>query len=247
MEQRVINFKNYIALHKSGYSIHDIEPLDNETYKVFALSNVDIRIIDKTKNYSLLTATQRLENFISDGGANNQFFYSIPIQTPSGDYVGFIYRHLFGHSYASIYKPFNDRVKKVPIMFGFYHDFDNYDRHTTCMPIVVCEGVKDAIVLKKLYPYVLSNNTSALRLNAEIISNITDKVILAYDNDPTGAEQSIKDKRILGRLGCSVDILKYENHKDAGEYINHPQELKKLREQLKLRLKGLMKGVTLVV
>jgi len=252
MEQKRVNFEDYITLHKSGRSIHDLQPLDNETYKIFSASNVDIRVIDRDKSINLLSRS-KLEHFATDrNGVSNQFFYSIPVQAPNGEYVGFIYRALFGHDYASIYKPFEDKVKRVPYMFGFFNDFQNYDRHTTCMPIVVCEGVKDAIVLKKFYPYVLSNNTSALRLNANIIANITNKVILAYDNDDTGHREAPKDKKKLAKLGCSVDLLKYDDWKedglkDAGEYINHPKKLKQLREQLKLRVKGLIEGVTLAI
>lgn len=247
MEQSKLNFKDYIELHKSGRSIRDLSPLDNETYKVFISSNTDIRVIDRDQSYSLLVKTEKLKHFTTDkDGISNRYFYSIPVQSPSGDYVGFIYRALFGHDYASIYRPFENKVKRVPYMFGFFNDFQNYDRHTMCMPIVVCEGVKDAIVLKRFYPYVLSNNTSALRVNANILANITDKVILAYDNDETGRKEIQKDKRKLANLGCSVDTLQY-TFKDAGEYINHPKELKELREQLKLKVKGLVKGVTLAV
>ena len=247
-EQKGLNFNNYIELHKSGRSIKELSPLKNETYKIFSLAKVDIRVIDRDSSYSLLVKTEKLKHFTTDrNGISNKYFYSIPVQSPSGDYVGFIYRSLFGHDYASIYKPFENKTKRVPYMFGFFGDFQNYDRHTTCMPIVVCEGVKDAIVLKQFYPYTLSNNTSALRLNANILANITDKVILAYDNDETGRREAPKDKRKLSNLGCSVDILHYNNFKDAGEYINHPAELKQLREQLKLKVKGLVKGVTLSV
>lgn len=247
MEQSKLNFKDYIELHKSGRSIRDLSPLDNETYKVFISSNIDIRVIDRDQSYSLLVKTEKLKHFTTDkDGISNRYFYSIPVQSPSGDYVGFIYRALFGHDYASIYRPFENKVKRVPYMFGFFNDFQNYDRHTMCMPIVVCEGVKDAIVLKRFYPYVLSNNTSALRVNANILANITDKVILAYDNDETGRKEIQKDKRKLANLGCSVETLQY-TFKDAGEYINHPKELKELREQLKLKVKGLVKGVTLAV
>lgn len=247
MEQSKLNFKDYIELHKSGRSIRDLSPLDNETYKVFISSNIDIRVIDRDQSYSLLVKTEKLKHFTTDkDGISNRYFYSIPVQSPSGDYVGFIYRALFGHDYVSIYRPFENKVKRVPYMFGFFNDFQNYDRHTMCMPIVVCEGVKDAIVLKRFYPYVLSNNTSALRVNANILANITDKVILAYDNDETGRKEIQKDKRKLANLGCSVDTLQY-TFKDAGEYINHPKELKELREQLKLKVKGLVKGVTLAV
>lgn len=102
------------------------------------------------------------------------------------------------------------------------------------------------MVLKKFYPYVLSNNTSSLRVNANVLANITDKIILAYDNDETGLEQTPKDRLKLARLGCSVDVMQFK-YKDAGEYINHPEDLPELRQQLKLRVKGLLEGVTLTV
>ena len=209
------------------------------------MSNIDIRVIERDSNYGTLVKTEKLKRFTVDAG---KYFYSIPLQSPSGDYVGFIYRSLFTHAYASIYKPFSDNVKRVPYMFGFYKDFEKFDNYKKCMPIVVCEGAKDAIVLKKFYPFVLANNTSALRLNANILANITDKVILAYDNDETGHKEVKRDKRKLAQLGCSVDILKYdEGFKDAGEYINHPNELKKLREQLRLRILGLCNGTVLTI
>ena len=57
-----------------------------------------------------------------------------------------------------------------------------------------------------------------------------------------------KDKRKLSQLGCSVDILKYDDEfKDAGDYINHPEKLKLLKHQLKLRVLGLCKGTVLAV
>lgn len=116
----------------------------------------------------------------------------------------------------------------------------------TCMPIIVCEGIKDAIMLKHMYPYVVSNNGSSLGLNAHVLSNITDKILLAYDNDKTGERQAPIDKNILTKLGCSVDILKFdEGYKDAADYFNHPTELKALKTQITQRIKGLIYGVTL--
>ena len=37
MEQRKINFEDYIKLHESGRNIHELQPLDNETYKIFSM------------------------------------------------------------------------------------------------------------------------------------------------------------------------------------------------------------------
>lgn len=245
-----LNFGDYVKLHERGYKIQDMKPLKNDTYKVFAsATNIDIRVINRDASYDLLVKLPKLAHFTTDKyGVSNKYFYSLPIQAPSGDYVGFVYRNLFSHDYASIYKPFTDKVKRIPYMFGFYKNFDDYDKYTSCMPIVVCEGIKDALVLRKLYPYVLANNTSALRININILTNITDKIILAYDNDETGHKESKKDKRKLSQLGCSVDILKYDDEfKDAGDYINHPEKLKLLKQQLKLRVLGLCHGTVLAV
>ena len=116
------------------------------------------------------------------------------------------------------------------------------------MPILVCEGAKDAIVLKKMYPYTVSCNTSSLGINTHILANITDKVLLAYDNDPTGAEKIKQDKKTLVKLGCSVDSLQYaDGFKDAADYVSHPQEISDLRQQIKNKINGLIFGVTLSV
>lgn len=244
------DFKDYVRLFNRGVSIKDLNPLENQTYRVLSLANVDVRIIDRDNARDLLTnagGCHQLKYFTTDSPkASHRYFYAIPIQAPSGDYVGFIYRTLFDKNYSSVNKPFADRTKKVPYMFGFYKDFDNYDRHTKCMPIVVCESAKDAILFKKFYPYVLANNTSRLGVSAHVLANITDKILLAYDNDSTGHQSTKVDKKILNGLGCSVDILKYDDgFKDLSDYIDHPQELRAIRTQLKNRIKGLMYGTTM--
>lgn len=246
-----INFDNFIALYKNGRPLKELSPLKNQTYKVLSAANVDIRIIDRNTLFNYLSKPERtkLDHFTVDtNGKSHRFFYAIPVQAPNGDYVGFIYRTLLDKSYASIYRPFIDNSKKVPYLFGFFNDFKTYNRHTTCMPILVCEGAKDAIVLKKMYPYTVSCNTSSLGVNTHVLANITDKVLLAYDNDSTGAEKIKQDKRTLTQLGCSVDTITYaEGFKDAADYVGHPQELRVLKKQLSNKLRGLIYGVTLSV
>ena len=248
-----INFENFIKLYESSVSIKTLKPLKNQTYKILMSTEIDVRVIDRNDMFTFLTKAERtkLDHFTVDiNGKSHRYFYAIPVQAPNGEYVGFIYRTLLDKSYASIYRPFEDNSKKVPYLFGFFKDFDNYNRHTTCMPILVCEGAKDAIVLKKMYPYTLSCNTSSLGINTHVLANITDKVLLAYDNDETGEDKIKQDKRTLVKLGCSVDSIKYSSDpyfKDASDYVGHPQELKELRKQIKNKLKGLIYGVTLSV
>ena len=72
--------------------------------------------------------------------------------------------------------------------------------------------------------------------------------MLAYDNDPTGAEKIKQDKKTLVKLGCSVDSLQYaDGFKDAADYVSHPQEISDLRQQIKNKINGLIFGVTLSV
>ena len=244
-----VNFNNYIELFEKGIPINQMNPMKNQTYRILASSGLDVRVINRDENYRTLSKCTKLSHFTLDTKSeSHKYFYAIPIQSPNGTYVGFIYRTVLGKSYASIYKPFESKIKKVPYMFGFYKDFQNYDRHTTCMPIVVCEGVKDALTLKKFYPYVISTNTSSLGLGKYILANITNKVLLAYDNDSTGKESTYKDKKALNSLGVTVDVLKYdEGFKDASDYLDHPQEFTNLRTQLKKRIKGLIDGVSVFV
>ena len=63
-----------------------------------------------------------------------------------------------------------------------------------------------------------------------------------------GEQQIKKDRYILTSLGCSVDVVKYdEGFKDAGDYVGHPQEYSSLRTQIKNKLRGLIYGATLSV
>ena len=246
-----INFNNFVRLYEESTSIKCLKPLKNQTYKVLMSAKVDIRVIDRNDLFKFLTKPERtkLDHFTVDSnGRSHRYFYAIPVQAPNGNYVGFIYRTILDKSYASIYRPFNDNTKKTPYLFGFFGDFKNFYRHTTCMPILVCEGAKDAIVLKKMYPYTVSCNTSSLGINTHILANITDKVLLAYDNDSTGAEKIKQDKKTLVKLGCSVDSLQYaDGFKDAADYVSHPQEISDLRQQIKNKINGLIFGVTLSV
>lgn len=246
-----INFNNFVRLYEESTSIKCLKPLKNQTYKVLMSAKVDIRVIDRNDLFKFLTKPERtkLDHFTVDSsGRSHRYFYAIPVQAPNGNYVGFIYRTILDKSYASIYRPFNDNTKKIPYLFGFFGDFKNFYRHTTCMPILVCEGAKDAIVLKKMYPYTVSCNTSSLGINTHILANITDKVLLAYDNDSTGAEKIKQDKKTLVKLGCSVDSLQYaDGFKDAADYVSHPQEISDLRQQIKNKINGLIFGVTLSV
>lgn len=237
--EKEIDIEKYIELYNLGVSIKSIKPLDNQTYKILMMSTTDIRVIDRKEVYSQLMFLEKIKHFTIDTKQHsNRFFYMIPLQTPKGTIVGFIFRSVFGKSYATVCKPFKDKNKKVPYMYGFYKDFATFDKHDKCPPIVVCEGLKDCILMKKIYPYVLANNTSSLGLNAYVLRNLSNKFILVYDNDETGNESVEIDKKNLRNIGCYVDSVKIEDgFKDCSDYISDPQALKRFKDKLVKKIK----------
>lgn len=233
MSERV-NIEDYIALHNSGIPLGKVRPIADQTFDVLKNSNVDVRIIDRDKNLGRLFNLSQLGAFSKDTKENShRYFYSVPVQTVSGTIVGFIYRTVFGKKYTTISRTFNTIEHKVPLMFGFYKDFADYDKSNDCKPIIVCEGLKDCITLKKIYPYVLSNNTSQMGINLQVLSNLTNKFILIYDNDKAGKEGTLEDINKVEKLKYDVVEIKIGNgYKDITDCLENKAYFEQLKTQL---------------
>lgn len=235
-----VDIEEYIKLYNKGLTMDDIEPLKNQTYKIFKVSKkADVRIIDRTLTYSNPNAFAKIKYFVQ----SNPYFYMIPMKTINETIVGFILRGVTKSEYSTITKEFSEYKKKVPFMFGFDSTFKKLDESEKCYPIVVCEGCKDCMVLKKYYPFVVANNTSSMGLNSVILRNMSDKFILAYDNDSAGQEGMDKDSKILRQSGAFVQRLSLDKEfKDCADYVGHPEKLKGLIHQLKSKVKVLYKS-----
>ena len=129
-------------------------------------------------------------------------------------------------------------------MYGFDKKFKKYDEEVEkrgkCLPIIVCEGSKDCLMLKKVYPYTLANNTSSMGVNAQILRNISNKFLLAYDNDQSGQEGIERDKSTLRNLGAYVESLQlHDGYKDCADYLDHPDKFEELKAQIKRKIRKL--------
>jgi len=234
--------EDYITLYNTGININDINPLNNETYKILKMSSTDIRIVNRDENYATLILLSKLKRFTLLLDSSNPFFYMIPIQTMKGTIIGFVFRELFKKNYDTFIRPFHDKTKKVPVMYGFYKDFLTYNKHIKSKPIVICEGIKDCILLKRIYPYVLANNGSSIRFNSHILSNITNKIVLLYDNDETGKDSTIKDSRILKDLNIIVESVNIDDgFKDCSEYLATPSKFNNFQKRFIKTIKQLDK------
>lgn len=103
-------------------------------------------------------------------------------------------------------------------------------------PIVVVEGTVDADVLASVEPNTVACLTSGLsRVNMEIITMLTNHVILAYDNDETGQKAVRRDSYLLRERGIRVSTLKHPlGHKDPGDVAQDMLEGQDLEVQMAL-------------
>ena len=95
-------------------------------------------------------------------------------------------------------------------------------------------------MLKQIYPYVLANNTSSMGVNAQVLRNISNKFLLAYDNDESGQEGIKRDKRTLRNLGAYVESLQlHDGFKDCADYLDYPNKFSELKDQVKRKIRKL--------
>lgn len=242
MQNETINvdIKDYIDLYEQGISLSNIKPLQNQTYRLFKLSGRDIRIVHRNKTYKNAEAFKKISFFLKA----NDYFYMIPVTTPKGTIVGFIVRGVLRNDYNTVSRMFSSYEAQVPLMFGFDKSFLTYDKKSEekgkCFPIIVCEGSKDCIMMKRVYPYTVSINTSSMGINAQVLRTISNRFLLAYDNDEAGERGMKKDKKVLRNLGAYVESIKlHENFKDCADYLDYPREFEELKAQVKRKLREL--------
>lgn len=229
-----VDIRDYIKLYENGYRLDQIKPLTNQTYQIFKNCGVDIRIVHRSAVYENAMAFTKIRYFIRD----NEYFYMIPVTTVKETIVGFILRGVTRSDYSTVSREFNDAKFRVPLMFGFSKSFELLDEKDYCYPIIVCEGSKDCLFLKQFYPFVVANNTSSMGLNAYVLVNLSNKFILAYDNDSAGQEGIEKDKKVLRSLGAqvvSLDLCK--EVKDCADYTKFPEKLNSLKEEIRYKMK----------
>lgn len=236
------SLENYIKLYNKGDSVRSINPLKNEHYRIFSLSNADVRIIDRDKVNELLIPLSKLHYFVNDHVVKdiktgrsifmkgNRFFYMIPIQSIRGNIISFSFRRVFDtertNKHYSLNSSNEDYNKSAPIFFGWYKDFEKFDFYSKngAKAIALCEGIKDCIYLKQFYPYVLALNGSSINAKgASFLRYLTNKVVFIPDTDKPGMDAYYNNDANLKKVGFFTRKIKLdEGIKDAASYINHP-------------------------
>lgn len=123
----------------------------------------------------------------------NPRFWLIPCAVP-GEFAGFVLRS-FGTPKDPKRKFLTYAPKEVRVWYGW----EAFEDYRVGEPIIVTEGIKDALALRQYYPYVVACMGAAgvTRTSARILSKLTRKVVLAFDGDIAGAKGASKAAKVL--------------------------------------------------
>jgi DNA primase len=194
----VIDF--YKALPDIKYSL-------NSEYNK-ALKNVEYKVFDIQKSFKDLDNLNNKD--LKDFAFKNTQVFIIPLRDMFDEIIGFILRSVEGkafHTYAV--------NRKYPMIFGL-NDFKDFKINE---PILLTEGIKDAMVLKQYYKYSLAYLTSQPSDKfMEYLENITNRIIFFPDNDNAGKKLKFNDFRKYTKYYVPYG-------KDLGEYWEEKEEI----------------------
>lgn len=114
------------------------------------------------------------------------------------------------------------RQTAVPYGIGQFSDDFKYGDW-----VVITEGTSDRDALIDIYPNTIAVLTSGLTtIQRQLIKNLTNKVILLYDNDKAGLDGMDKDSYILReKMGIKVETIDYiEDVEDPGTILEYKYE-----------------------
>jgi len=127
-----------------------------------------------------------------------------------------------GKGYMKIYSPYADKFKwisNINLNTPFGWDTLNLDSET----VYVTKSLKDMIVLKKIFPSVISTqNESEGALNSGLVKFLCKnfkKRIIVFDNDAVGVENCKKfNEKGFGYFNIPKDYI-YEGIKDPSDFV----------------------------
>jgi 5S rRNA maturation endonuclease (ribonuclease M5) len=208
-----------------------MKPSSNPEYEAFSRKKgKEVRLVSSREHLTHLPRIAHLYPFYQQ----NKVSWLIPCATPLGSVYGYVLRSYTGKQY----RVFSERGA-AQLLFGF-EAFDERFRYG--VPIVLTEGVKDAICLQMLYPFslaILSSDVTKTTLNW--LTKITDKYILGLDNDQSGEKHRRILRKELTVRKCRVsDLIPHQSCKDLGMYLsNYGYFERVLKQQLYMAFKQL--------
>lgn len=173
-----------------------------------------------TSDYKFISASKLLVNF-----SNSLPSYFINYLKTSGDSIMLpnkINDTVYTLTFRNIYGP-KQFIKLGSNSFLFYGLGKLPQDFVYGIPIMLVEGNIDCDSAREIYPYTLATLTNAISLNQiQLLSFLTNKVIVAYDNDEAGNKGYWGVYNSLSKLGFKVMRFRHsERLKDFGDLLDY--------------------------
>ncbi len=138
-------------------------------------------------------------------------------------------------------KAFIDVGYSKGVFYGIGQLGENFKYGT---PIVVVEGIADCDALKEIYPAVIAVKSSSLSLlQVSLLASLTNKVIIALDNDTAGEKGARLAEGRLHKLGVHTMTIKHPREKDSGSiydylYLGNKTKSEEIKNDYQVLIRG---------
>lgn len=188
--------------------------LDKGTEEFIAFSSkrgMPVKIFKLPEHLDIIPIVKEYYKQIREAGC----LYVIPCDTFDSDFpLGYVMRGVGHKEYSCVFAKSETGATFQPT-FGWY-DFETF---TSGMPIVVTEGIKDALYLKKHYPYTIAALSCKMSDSlCKLLSSLTKNVVIAFDSDTAGNTAAKTAATKLGKFGVNTKrLVPPQELKDFGE------------------------------
>lgn len=156
-----------------------------------------------------------------DGSYYDLFIERIifPITNPKGNIVGFSGRTIQKDDPVKyINSPESVIFKKGQLLYHYYESIQDIRKSKQ---VVLMEGFFDVIsaTISGTPQSVATMGTALTKDQAQLIKNVSDSVIIAYDGDAAGLKASNQAIEVLRRVGLKVEVLMIPEKMDPDDFI----------------------------
>lgn len=220
----------FLRLYEHSVPVQKVDGSSEEVWAYGAKLGNTVRLADTKRSLDVLPLQEWLYSFFQVAPK----FWMVPCETPAGKIFGFVFRSLEGKEYRLVSSP---NSPQMLFGFGAFGTFAGHKSgYSRGIPVILTEGAKDCIFIQQAYRYTLALlSTSFSREVRQVICAMTDKVILALDNDPGGARRTEEIRAQLSSEGIRTATLTPQ-YKDWGQYFTRTFDKKAFNDNLRFVL-----------
>lgn len=210
--------------------------LSKQTIGVFGIGFSGEHALDKL-NQKYKNELQKIGVLNLKGNDRNWRRITFPIRNQAGEIAGFMGRQTSEDDVKYLLPMDNHYLHKSQTLFNLHRALPYIEKEKF---VYVVEGVFDVMAL-----YQIGIRNVVAPLGSELtpdqlglISNHTNRFVLAFDGDVSGFKASLRATKLIaeymreGKHGWTLNervaLLKFDKNEDLGDYLKMPDELTKL-------------------